>query len=295
MRFLKILCVLAVALSLSCQAVASPFNLSGEWKMNANGWVYKLVLLEKGDQLDGVLHPLNHQAPDAQLTGRVSPDGRVEFSYVLSGISQNCTGYVFQGGEKNNAMAGLLTQPGGQQYAWFAERPLQAAQPATAPAAPYPSQPSSPATTIKVFSAATMPMSGNVKAERFAVDTIFEKVPQFITAAFSGDVTVQPGQKLILAGNADGSADWRVSAFLFVEFRTGYHSVRRFVAGGGMDRVKYDGQLVERIGSRGSYHSPADIDFAPYLPPGTPVHVKIYALHYGPGVGSVSDLYLIAK
>lgn len=287
MRYLKCLCVFAVVLALTGQASASSFNLSGEWKLNANGWVYKMILLEKGDQFEGILHPLNYQSPDTQITGRVFPDGRVEFSSVLSGIAQQYIGCVFQGGEKNNAMAGFLSQ-GSQQFGWFAERLGQTPQPSFPPGTPYAPQTYYPESTrIKMFSTASIPISGTEKATRFEVETIFEKVPQYITATFSGDVTVQPGQRLILAGNADGTADWRVSGFLFVEFRSGY-SVRRFVVGSGLDRVKYNGQLIERVGSRGT-------DFAPYLPQNTPIHVTAYALHYGPGVGSVSDVYLVTK
>ncbi|MDT8902973.1 hypothetical protein [Anaeroselena agilis] len=294
MRFLRILCVAAVVLSLSGQANASPFGLSGEWKLNANGWTYKMVLLEKGDQLEGVLHPLNQQSSDTQMTGKISPDGRIEFSVDLAGVSQSYTGYIFQGGTKNTAMAGLLSLPGNQQLGWFAERPVQGAQPAVTPAPYYPPQPAYPTTSINVFSAASLPMSGNEKARRFEVDTIFDKVPCYITPGFRGEVVVQPGQKLLLAGNAEGTADWRVSGFLFIEFQSGY-SVRRLVVGGGNDRIKYEGRFVEKVGPRGVYHSPGSIDFAPYLPQNTTVYVKIYALHYGPGVGSVSNVYLLTK
>lgn len=295
LRYLKIFCVLAVVLLLSGKANASPFNLSGDWKMNANGWIYELVLLEKGDVLDGVLHPINHQAPDMPITGRVFADGRIEFSYGQAGTVQHFTGHVFQGGEKANAMSGLFSQQGGQQFAWFAERVVQNAKSASASGGPYAPQPAYPEhTMIKMFSSASMPMSGTNKATRFEVDTIFDKVPKYITASFSSDVIVQQGQRLFLAGNAEGTAKWRVSGFLFLEFRSG-HSVRRFVVGGGMDRIKYNGQLVEKVGAWGNYHSPAEIDFSPYLPKNTPLRVTAYALHYGPGVGAVSDIYLHTK
>jgi len=293
LRLLRILCVAAVVLAFSAQAGASPFGLSGEWKLNANGWVYKMILLEKGEQLEGILHPLNYQSPDTQLAGKVRPDGGIEFSVDQAGVPQRYTGYIFQGGEKNSAMAGLLLLPGNQQLGWFAERSAQGAQPAVTPAPYYPPQPA-PTTSIKVFSSTSLPMSGNEKARHFEVDTIFDKVPYYIAPGFRGEVAVQPGQKLVLAGNAEGTADWRVTGFLFIEFQSGY-SVRRLVVGGGNDRIKYDGRDVEKVGSRSVYHSPASIDFAPYLPQNTTVYVRIYALHYGPGVGSVSNVYLLTR
>lgn len=292
MWFRRILCICAVLFSLSGLASASPFGLSGEWRMNANGWVYKLVLLEKGDQLDGVLRPANLQSSELQMLGKVFPDGRVELSCDQSGIMQYFSGYVFQG---NGAMAGLLSQQGNRQSAWFAERLGQTTQTPFVPQVPYNPQPSYPiAAPVKVFSAASMSMSGSEKAARLEVQTIFDKTPSHITAAFNGYATVYEGQKLILAGNAAGTEKWRVSEFLFLEFRSG-HVVRRFIAGGGLDQIKYDGQIVEKIGARGTFHAPDEIDFAPYLPKGIPVGVTIYALHYGPGVGSVSDVYLVTK
>ena len=89
MHFLRMGCLLVLFLSLPVLVGASPFALSGEWKLNANGWMYKLVLLEKGDHLDGMLRPINHQAPDTPLNGRVLGDGRVEFACELGGSSQS--------------------------------------------------------------------------------------------------------------------------------------------------------------------------------------------------------------
>ena len=291
MHFLRMGCLLVLFLSLPVLVGASPFALSGEWKLNANGWMYKLVLLEKGDHLDGMLRPINHQAPDTPLNGRVLGDGRVEFACELGGSSQSFTGYVFQGGEKHAAMAGLFTSQSHSQAAWFAERtgsssPVPAYQPS------YPA-PTHTATAIKVFTAATIPMSGSQKAPQLEVQTIFDKTPSYVTPSFSGYITLYPGQKLNLAGNAAGTEQWRVSSFLLVEFRAG-HSVQRVVAGTS-DEVRYNGQAVARVGARGSYYSPDEIDLTPYVPAGIPVQVTVSALHYGPGIGSVSDLYLIAR
>ena len=297
MRFLRICCLLTLLLSLPVVAGASPFALSGEWKLNANGWIYKLILLEKGDQLDGMMHPLNIQANDVPLTGRVSGDGRIEFNCEVGGVAQRFTGYVFQGGEKHTAMGGLATLPNNFQSAWFAERqghtsPAPIQQPAY-PVPAYPT-PAYPPTVVKVFSSTSMPMSGSQKATRLEVQTIFEKTPSYVTPAFSGYVTVYPGQKLFLAGNAAGTDQWRATQFLLLEFRSG-HQIHRLAVSGGMDEIRYDGQAVAKVGSRSSSHGPNEIDLTSYVPSGIPVHVTIAALHYGPGIGSVSDLYLIAR
>ena len=293
MHVLRTLSLVVLFMTCAAVALASPFGLSGEWTMNANGLTYKLVLLENGSMLDGVLKPYQ-QGPDIRVTGKVWPDGKVEFSADQGGILQQYNGYVFQGGQKNNAMVGLFSH-GPHQFGWFAERSGQTPQPPYTPHPPYVPQPVYPSLEAqKVFSTATTSMSGNEKAHRLEVDTIFNKTPNHITTAFQGYVTLYAGQQLILSGNAAGTEKWRVNEFLFLEFRSG-HAVRRFIAGGGLDKVKYDGQLVEKIGSRGSYHSPDEFDFASQLPKNMPIQVTAYALHYGPGIGSVSDVYLIVK
>ena len=293
MHISRILFFLTIFITCAAVTFASPFGLSGEWMMNANGLTYKLVLLENGHVLDGMLKPYP-QGTEIRLTGRVWPDGKVELSADHSGIVQQYSGYVFQEGPRNNAMAGIFSK-GSQQFGWFAERSGQSHQPPYQPQPPYVPQPAYPAIeSQKIFSAATTSMSGNEKAHRLEVDTIFNKTPNHITTAFQGYVTIYPGQKLTLSSNAAGTDKWRVSEFLFLEFRAG-HAVRRFIAGGGLDKITYDGQLVEKIGSRGSHHSPDEFDFAPQLPKNMPIQVTAYALHYGPGIGSVSDVYLIAK
>ncbi len=294
MRYLRLFCVLVVILSFATLACASPFNLSGEWKLNANGMVYKMVLLEKGDQLEGVLYPTNFQSSDIQLTGRVFPDGRIELYRSNSGISHQYVGCIFQGVDRNNGMAGLYSL-GNQQFGWFAERWVQTTTSPYISSTPYSPQPIYPAIQAqKMFSAASTSLSQNQKEPRVEVDTIFNKTPDHITSAFNGQVTIYPGQRLLLAGNTTGTDKWRVSELLFLEFRSGY-AVKRFVVASGLDKVKCDGQVVEKIGSGGSNHSPDEINFAPYLPQNTPIQVTAYALHYGPGIGSVSDVYLIVK
>lgn len=294
MRYWRILCVLVGLLSCASLTWASPFNLSGEWELNANGMVYKMVLLEKGEQLEGVLYPINHQSSNTQLAGRVFYDGKIELYCNNSGKTQQYMGYIFQGVDRNNGMAGLFTL-GAQQFGWFAER---WAQPNPSPyisSTPYIPQPTYPTIrSQKMFSSASTSLSNNQKEPRLEVDTIFNKTPDHITTPFNGQVTINPGQKLLLAGNPAGTDKWQVGGFLFLEFRFGY-AVKRFVVASGLDKIRCEGQAVEKIGSGGSYHAPDEFDFAPYLPQNLPIDITAYALHYGPGIGSVSDVYLIVK
>lgn len=121
MRKLIIVALAWLCLSIPFAASASPFNLSGEWLMNANGWKFLLTIDESGSNFEGTMSALNNANPLSKISGSVQPDGRLFFHRSSPGLSQQYEGRIFQGVESNNAMAGYFTS-GSASFTWYAER-----------------------------------------------------------------------------------------------------------------------------------------------------------------------------
>ena len=269
----------------SGMAQASPYGLSGEWRMNANGWIFTLDLQESGNKFEGVMKPLNHQSYDTRVVGTIHEDGKADFARYISGDNvQHYVGYIFRGVEKHRGIAGSFTHNGPQHYGWFAERIGEGLH-------------ARPVQVQKLFSAVPSQSSANFKANsvhQLRVETTsWDRVPYHMTKAFTGQIIVAPGQRVYLAGDEAGIKNWGVDNFLYLEFRQG-QSVQQFVIGEHEPVILADGRRPQKVGPGSFTFSPAAVDFAAYLPKNTPIQVKAFALDYG-GVGWVSDVYLHVK
>lgn len=121
MRKLFILALVVLCTGIPLVAFASPFNLSGEWIMNANGWKFLLTIDESGNKFEGTMAPINNSNPVTRVSGAVHPDGRIDFQRFSPGSTQQYDGRIYQGIERNNGMAGYFVS-GAATFAWHAER-----------------------------------------------------------------------------------------------------------------------------------------------------------------------------
>ncbi len=109
---------------------------------------------------------------------------------------------------------------------------------------------------------------------------------------FEGTLTVEPEERVFLAGDAGGLQPWGIDNFLLIEVTDG-DEVRRLVVGK-VDAVFHGDQQLLQLGSNTLTFGPNDIDLTPHLPRGTPFNLKVSALNYG-GPGWVSDVYLVLR
>lgn len=147
-----------------------------------------------------------------------------------------------------------------------------------------------------LFSAVPKASSSQFKANTYQPVRIathrFDKIPYHMTRQFQGTVTVRPGQKVILAGDAKGLQSWSVDNFLLFELtRPGWS--HRFVVGA-VEPVTFNGLSVPQVGANTQSFAPSSLDLATQFPQNVPVNLKVSALDYGV-VGAVSNVYLITK
>lgn len=139
---------------------------------------------------------------------------------------------------------------------------------------------------FKVFSAVPTQSSdrfrGSTVGELTVNTTAWDRTPYRITGDYVGTVTMPPGGRVLLAGNAAGNAGWGVDNFLYVEI-----DGRGYVASQD-DTVMENGEVLQNLGGDGI------TDLTAYFQPGVPTTVRIMALDYG-GVGGVSDIYLVVR
>lgn len=120
----------------------------------------------------------------------------------------------------------------------------------------------------------------------------WDPVPYHMAPPFTGTVTVDPQQMVMLAGDENGTRPWSIDNFLLFEISSS-SGTNRFVVGT-VEPVSFDGQGVPQVGPSGFSFSPGSLDLTDLFPKGEPVELKVSALDYG-GVGGVSDVYLIIK
>lgn len=113
-RTLLVIAMLIVVVCSPLTSFAQKLSL-GNWVMNANGYkfVLEITTLNPQGNFTGRMKALNSTDPDSNVSGTVSPTGRVEFSRG----GQRYTGFIFGGREKDRHMAGTFDQNAG----WFAE------------------------------------------------------------------------------------------------------------------------------------------------------------------------------
>lgn len=148
---------------------------------------------------------------------------------------------------------------------------------------------------IRVFSAVPTQPSEQFKASVHTdLEVVphhpYDRTPYHITESFSAELTLEPGQKAMLAGNEEGTANWSVDNFILVEIAAP-EETKRFVVGA-VEGVDYKGNSLAKLNTIGFVQPPTDL--SSYIPTGVPVQVAVSALDYG-GTGHVSDLFLVVR
>lgn len=160
-----------------------------------------------------------------------------------------------------------------------------------------PPPPARPAQAYRLFRAVAKQSSNNFKHNRHrrlrVATNVHDRVPYHMAPVAKRMVTVHPGQRIFLAGNAAGTAGFGVDNFLYLTIGSrGGHKRRFFV--GTADPVTHRGRPVARLGSNKFRFRAGEIDLTPYFPKGVPTRIKVSALDYGV-VGFVSDVFLIVR
>jgi hypothetical protein len=158
-------------------------------------------------------------------------------------------------------------------------------------------QPVSPGTTAgatRVLSAVASAASTQFKQRTvpaFHVDTnVHDKTPYLITDAYEGALRIGGNQSVLLAGNAAGTAGWRVDNYLVVEIEWAGGSKAFWIGNG--DALSRRSERLPQVGLT-SFEQGA-FDITAQIPRNVDLRVRISALDYG-GVGFVSDVYLVVR
>lgn len=122
--------------------------------------------------------------------------------------------------------------------------------------------------------------------------TRWNKIPFHMAPVFRGTVTRRSGQKVFLAGDAAGKANWSLDNFLLLTFSSSRGS-RRVVVGGA-EPVLLGGARITHHGPNRHGFTAGEIDLTGFLPIDVPVTLTAEALDYG-GAGYLSDVYLVIK
>ncbi|MEE8370769.1 MAG: hypothetical protein V3R73_01390 [Sphingomonadales bacterium] len=148
--------------------------------------------------------------------------------------------------------------------------------------------------SIQVFAAVPSQSSdafkGNTAAEfRIPPPHGWDTTPYHVQTPFRTALRRRAGEKIILAGSPDGSAGWHIDNFVFVGIAVGGQADNFYL--GTVSSVEYRGRILR---SMGGGFGQAPFDLTPFIPPGVPATITIYALDYG-GIGYVSDLFIVTK
>ena len=105
---------------------AENWNLNGIWTGEANGYAFRMVLNQTGQDFTGQYQDLSGQGdPKSSLTGSVDfQDNSIRFTRTFpSGDVQTYTGFVFWGWTKGRGIAGTFgAGSGSNEASWFARR-----------------------------------------------------------------------------------------------------------------------------------------------------------------------------
>lgn len=137
--------------------------------------------------------------------------------------------------------------------------------------------------------------SGKTYSELYVDTRDYSTTAYYVTGPYTGTVTIQPGQKLLLSGDSEGKTEWTVDNFLLFEISDGA-TPKRFLIGA-TDPVYYggkNGKRIDQLGPNKFTFSPNEIDLAEYIPVGVPVDFKVSAIDFGGGA-RVTDVYLITE
>jgi len=120
----------------------------------------------------------------------------------------------------------------------------------------------------------------------------WDRVPCRMANMVSETITLQPSQKVFLAGDQEGKKGLIIDNFLYLEFKCGNKIVTKVC--GLVEKVLDSDKIkIENIKPTSSCNV-GQVDLTPYFPLGETVTLNVYALDYG-GVYLMSDIYLIIK
>jgi hypothetical protein len=125
---------------------------------------------------------------------------------------------------------------------------------------------------------------------RLQVDTqSYDRTPYRLAAPWRGVVTVQPGGRVYLAGDAQGTASWTIDNMLLACVEN-----RACAAAGRFEPLSLDGRPVTRLGSNTFEFAAKAIDLTALFTPDSPGELSLLALDYG-DVGGMTDVHLIVE
>lgn len=282
--FLMVSIAAMILVTTSVAAQQNPYPTT--WRVNCNGYTGILTYTYNpsdrtvsgtllGTPATGFLvgrHLMLHRSPD----GTQLYDGWIVDPKLGAHGQPYYDGTFFIAG----TVSELTTQVDGV-YPWYGIE-LAASQPAPA--------------AVQLFSAVAKQPSAAFKSNTYSDVRVatrqFDPVPYHVAPAFRGTVTLQPGKRLVLAGDAAGQAGWSVDNFLLFEITV--QGSTTYLACGGVEPLTVRGQSVQRLGRSSLSFRAGEIDLTPHLPVGVPVQLKVSALDYG-AVGFISDVFLIQR
>ncbi|MBA7715605.1 hypothetical protein ES703_124657 [subsurface metagenome] len=134
--------------------------------------------------------------------------------------------------------------------------------------------------------------SKNVVDDRFFIPPPhpYDTIPYHITKPVFTSVIRGENEKVILAGNCQGTASFKVDNIIFVRIVTSSGVINQFFLGES-NRVLYKDKELENL-QPGFSQKPFDL--TRFIPAGTETKISIYAMDFGL-VGYVSDLFLVFK
>jgi hypothetical protein len=124
----------------------------------------------------------------------------------------------------------------------------------------------------------------------------YDRTP-YKMARFDTLITRKPEDRVVIAGNAQGTAGWFIDNFMYYEVSYA-GTTNRFVSGWVHTTVTYRGQPIPAIyETGGSYNRSIDgyqpvTDITLRIPPQRPVRIVLTPLDYGI-VGQMSDVFLV--
>lgn len=156
--------------------------------------------------------------------------------------------------------------------------------------------PRRPQQSLRIFKAVHQQSSSNFRHSKFQKMSVstrrFDAIPYHVAPPSGRMITLRPGQRCFLAGNAAGTAGFYVDNFILMEVKKRGHRARYAI--GNAEPLTYRGQRVQHLGAKKFSFGAGEIDITNLLPKNRPTLVQFYALDYG-SVGKVSDLFVIIR
>jgi hypothetical protein len=130
----------------------------------------------------------------------------------------------------------------------------------------------------------------NLRTDLQMQTSSWDKTPYTMYSAVY-HLALKSSRKVLLAGNAQGSAGWTVDNFLLLEvFNTGGKLLKRVVIGN-HEPVKADNAAIEKLGDNKFGFVAGEIDITKLLPVNETFLLRASTVDYG-GVGNCTDVFL---